>query len=714
LSLPEHSSTAAVVSRTVTLPSLFQVLGVAAAVGRTLQPEDGPLGAEKVAVLSHAAWSRWFSRSPEVLKQSIGIDGQPHRIVGIMPRGFGFPSADTTVWTPLVLASVGRGVHSFSVVARLQPTVPIDVAAQETNTVLSAIRRIRPDPSAAPRFTVTRLQDEQAAPFLPALRILSLAVFLVLLIGCGNVANLVLARGTRRAREMAVRSALGAGRARLIQYVLTECVVLGLLGGLAGLVLAFAAVRLLITVWPSRGLEDDIPSLASFNATGLDPMVVIFIATLSVGTAVVFGLIPALRASRATAHGLTQERWETSALGRQIGWRTSLRSMLVIVQVAVATVLLISGGLLIRSFIKLNQVDLGFSPRDVLTFQVVSPRTGAARDTFNEQLVERLSAGGAPGAYAHQLPLMNGETSLTFRVVGMDEDAARALGPEARALPVSYGYLQAIGIRLVRGRYLNERDGRGSARVVLVIESLARRYFGKEDPVGRSIVTIGPAPWTIVGVVADLRQTALDDPPDPEFYLDFRQMSEAFQQPMYDFVRDVCFVVKTSNPAAMIRSVQATISQLDPDAVMINTETLDTRLRRSQSKPRFYAGFISLVSAAGLVLASIGVYGLVAYSVQQRTREIGIRAALGATTRHLLVLVLLDGVASMVIGTAVGVGGALVATKFLAAALFGVIHSGVPTYVSVAGSLILVGLAASWVPARRAAATSPLVALRAE
>ena len=293
-----------------------------------------------------------------------------------------------------------------------------------------------------------------------------------------------------------------------------------------------------------------------------------------------------------------------------------------------------------------------------------------------------LSAGGGlPTAYAHQPPLQNGETSLEFGVIGMDEDARRALGREARALPVSHGYLQAIGIRLISGRYFNEHDDRGSPPVVLVNESLARRYFGRDTPVGRSIKTIGPTPFTIVGVVADLRQTALNDPPDPEFYLEFRQMTAAFKQdPVFDFFgRQVCFVVKTNDAGAAIPIVQTAIAQLDSNAIMSNPETLEARLSRARATPRFYAGFIGVISAAGLVLASIGVYGLIAYSVQQRTREIGIRAALGATKRNVLMLVLRDGAVSAVIGTAIGVGGALVAARYLEALLFGISHADVPT-----------------------------------
>ena len=345
----EQSGRATVVARAVTLPSLFLVLGVTPAVGRTLQPADGLPGAEKVAVLSHGAWDRWFGRNPNVLDQRIKVDGQPHRVVGIMPMGFGFPSAEMEMWTPLILADVGRGVNTFGVLARLRPEATLAAAAQDTNTVLSAIRRIRPNPSAPPRFTVSQLQEEQAAPFRPAFRILSIAVFLVLLIACSNVANLVLARGAARGREMAVRWALGAGRARLIQYLLTESVVLGLLGGLVGLILAFGSVRLLIAAWPSSRMGGNVPSLAGFGTMSVDPMVVLFIATLSVGTAVVFGMIPAVRASRANANALTQERGGTSALGRQTAWRANLRSLFVTVQVAVATVLLISGGLLVRS-----------------------------------------------------------------------------------------------------------------------------------------------------------------------------------------------------------------------------------------------------------------------------------------------------------------------------------------------------------------------------
>jgi ABC-type antimicrobial peptide transport system permease subunit len=283
-------------------------------------------------------------------------------------------------------------------------------------------------------------------------------------------------------------------------------------------------------------------------------------------------------------------------------------------------------------------------------------------------------------------------------------------------LPVSYGYLQAIGIRLISGRYFNERDDRGNAPVVLVNESLARRYFGRELPVGRLIKTIGPTPFTIVGVVADLRQTALDDPPDPEFYLEFRQMTAAFKQdPRFDFFgRNASFVIKTHDAGAAIPFVQTAIAQLDANAIMSNAETLEARLSRLQATPRFYAGFVGVISAAGLLLASIGVYGLIAYSVQQRTRELGIRAALGGTKRNLLVLVLRDGAVSASIGVAIGAAGALVASKYLETSLFGVTHTDVPTYVGVAALLLVVGIVAAWVPARRAIAVSPLVAIRGD
>jgi putative ABC transport system permease protein len=727
------SSEVAVMERAEVSPSLFSVLQVEPLVGRSLRTSDSASGSPKVAVLSYGAWQTYFGRGASVLERTLMVDGQPHAVVGVMPQGFGFPTSSTLVWTPLTPGTQGPGMRTLPAICRLRPATSVEAAVSEVNGILDTARRLTPDAARPARFTVSRIQEERAAAFRPALRVLMVAVGLVLLIACGNVANLLLARAAVREHEIAVRIALGAGRGRLIRQVLTESLVLALAGGIGGLALALVGTRLLTAAWPeninARYLVGPAQSgSGTLDTISLDWSVVLFTIAISIGTGLLFGLVPALRVSRTGHFAAITERTGSTSLGRSIGARVSARGALIIAEIALATLLLVSAGLLIHSFIKLSNVNPGFNPEEVLTFQVVAPNNVSPRLFLNEALVERLTSleGIEAAGYAQQLPLQIGETSLPFRVVGQ---AGASPSQEARALPVSYDYLRAIGVPLVAGRLLTERDGAGNAPVMVINEALAQQYFG-EGAVGKSVASVGTTPWTIVGIVADIHQGGLDSRPEPEFYVDFRQLSAVTGSPatpatgttgnaggspvLRQLLRSASFAVRTKHPMSLIPQVQSVVRQLDPNASVSSVEPLDVRLSNSVARPRFYASVLGLLSGVAGTLAAIGIYGLIAYSVSQRTREIGIRVALGAEPADVLVLILREGFLLVVLGSFIGIGGAVALTRYLSGLLFGLGPLDPVTFVVVFVAFVAMTMLASYIPARRAMSVNPLVALRAE
>jgi putative ABC transport system permease protein len=701
--------------------TVFDMLGTQPVLGRAFDLEDEAPGAEPVIVLSYGAWQRFFRGMPGILGHVIAMESvlgprtqYRYTVVGVMPRDFAYPDRQTQFWLPFQsVMSAGSAPLRGPLVARLADGASIDTATSEVESLL---RSIRPEASAT-RYELVREQSELVAPVKPALLVLAGAVGFVLLIACVNVANLLLARTAAREREIAVRVAIGASRGRLIRQMLTESVVLAALGGLAGTALAFGGVRVFRQLATTVSRVDLVPGLSfpRVDEIGIDGPVLAFTIAICLVTGALFGLAPALLFSQwDPARGLRGGR--PGALKPPLMRRAGMRQLLVVAEVSLAVVLLIGSGLLIHSFVKLSGVNPGYDADHVLTFQVSLPlaRYPDARvKGFAEDVVARLRSlpGIQAAAYANQLPMVNLRDSAGG--LWTTPDPARAPspgGPDARL--VSRDYFRVFGIRVVAGRGLTENDREGRPRVLLVNQALVNREFAGENPVGRMVfVGRDVSPWEIVGVVEDVRQFSLDRDPEPQFFIDLRQWSGAgalFPVGAYYAVRT------TADPEASITSVRDIVRGLDADAALFNIALMNELVAGTISRPRLYAVLLGSFAAVGVALALIGIYGVIAYSVAQRTREIGIRVSLGAKRGDVLGLVLHRNLALTAIGIGCGVASAAAFSRYLEGLLYGLTPLDAQTYFAV--SLMFAGVAAlaSYLPAQRATRVDPVVALRGE
>jgi putative ABC transport system permease protein len=714
-------------------PGIFPMLGLQPVMGRLFESGEENRGADSVVIVAHRAWQRHLGSDPSILSRSITLEGRSYSIIGVMGPDALFPDRDTEFWVPFVPldAQTGRLMRA-SMIARLADGVTLESAAQEANAIGRPLRPpARPSASAdgvtRPRFEVVRVHDQLVAPVRPALRMLMAASAAVLLIACANVANLLLARNTTRRREMAIRGALGAGRIRLARQALTEHLVLALAGWGVGLALAYGGVSLVATLAAAQG-----PSWladfdgASFNGNvlpriddlGIDGSVLAFSLAAACATALLFGLGPVVHQTRVQYSSAIAEATAAATSGLGLLSRQRRRSVLVVAQFGMATMLLIGAGLLIRSFVKLASVDTGYEPHDVLTFQAVLPPgriEDPRRPVFATELTRRLR--DLPhvqlAGFTNILPLTTGRFVLTFTIPGVAPEAMTASGGERpQTRYVSQDYLRAIGVRLVEGRWFGDGDDATGAKVVLVNQALARRFFGNKSPIG-TFVTLGSAPWEIIGVVGDVRQGGLDTEAGPQWFIDFRQLTD--HVPVGRHAGGVFFAVRTTDdPTAMVSSVRAIARQIESQAALDNVYALDAMVSAALARPRFYAILMGLFASSAAALAAIGIFGVLAYAVAQRTREIGIRMALGAPRRRVLWLVLGQGAALTLTGIVIGIGGAVVLTRYLRTMLFGLTPLDPLTFVGV--SLVFAGIAAlaCYVPARRALAVDPLIALREE
>jgi predicted permease len=711
-----RSTDAAVVGAAQVSPSLFPMLRVTPVHGRLFASEEEQPGASGVVILAYSAWQKYFAGSADLIGRSVNLDGRNHTVVGIMPDQFAFPHVGTEFWTPLVTASIGTNqIRLFNALARVQDGARLETAAAEISTIYASLRGAGSG-SGSRRVEVVRVKDEQAAPLRPALQVLIVAVAFVLLIACTNVANLLLARTANREREIAVRAALGAGRSRLVRQVLTESSVLAFLGAAAGLALAFATTRLLTAAWPGNVTQRlDLPRIDYIE---IDAAVFLFTLGIAALTGVLFGIMPAARVSRTSPMDVLRDNLGNASGGRLLG-HNATRSALVVIETALAMILLAGAGLLIHSFIKLTNVEAGFDPENVLTFQVATPTIPSVqRATFNESLTDRLSR--LPGVrfagYALNLPLQQQISGrVRFEVPGLSQDAMEALGDPPALVPVSRDYLRTIGMPISAGRWFRTDDTGGSP-VMVVNRALARRYFRGAEPVGTLVRAVGPTPWEIVGVVDDSRQRSLDLEPVPEFYVLADQM---FRTPAGGVLQQMpgrmSFAIRTHrDPDAVTPAVRETVSDLNAGAVVTNVAALDQIVSNSVAAPRFYAALIGTFAFVALVLASVGIYGLLAYSVAQRTREIGVRMALGAPRSEVLRLILLQGTTLAAVGLVIGLAGAAGITRYLAGMLFGLTPLDPSTFIAVSVMFGVVAVLASYVPARRATRVDPLTALRCD
>ncbi|HWS87834.1 MAG TPA: ABC transporter permease [Pyrinomonadaceae bacterium] len=691
--------------------NFFDLLGVRAAAGRTfVEGEDGIEG-RRVVLLSHGLWQRRFGGEPGAVGREVTLDGQAYTVVGVLPAGFSFALlGDVEVWTPLrppPEVAARRYMHWVKVVGRLKQDVTLEGAQAHLATVASRIERDDPGAHAGVSMRAVPLQEEFVGAVRPVLFVLLGAVGFVLLIACTNVANLLLARSAARQKEVAIRAALGASRWRVVRQLLTESVLLSIVGGAAGLVLALWGVDVLVALIPASQLVQ-MPYLQSLS---LNRDVLLFAAGLSFLTGVLFGLTPALSASRADLQSALKEggRSTVSRGGRR------LRDLLVVAEVALALVLLVGAGLLLKSLLTMLRVDPGFDTRGLLTMRVALPPArygeGDRATRFYEEVLRRASSvpGVRGAALTSNLPLAGDGGTGTPQVVGRQTPASELT--EAHLRTVSANYFEVLGVPLVAGRPFAERDDAKSPPVLLVNKTYAERVFPGEEAVGRRVTFrfTADAQFEIVGVVGDEKVTSLDARTTPVVYFHSRQDS---------YFDSAALVLRAdaADPLALAPAVRGEVRALDPEVPVYAVQTLEQMVANSRSAfmRRYPAYLTGVFACVALLLALVGIYGVVSYAVAQRTHEIAVRVALGARTRDVLRLVLGHGLLLALGGIAVGAVGALALTRLISGLLFGVSAADPAVYGLVALLLAAVALLACLVPARRATKVDPMVALRYE
>jgi putative ABC transport system permease protein len=683
----------------------FETLGIMPVKGRAFLAEEEREGSNRVAVISHGLWQRRFGADPNLVGKTVDLSGQSIVVVGIMPAGFQFPS-EVEVWSPIPFGGKEtsmRRTHFLDAVGRLKPGVKIADAQADITSVARRLEQQYPETNTNYGMGLTLLPEQIVGEMRRTLFVLLAAVGFVLLIACANVANLSLARGASRGKEIAIRVAMGASRSRVVRQLLTESILLAALGGVLGLLLAVWGVDMLVALSP-----EDLPRVKEVT---IDPRVLSFSLLISILTGVLFGLAPALSFSRG---GDLNETLKEG--GRASGAATGhnrMRSLLVVAEVALSLMLLVGAGLLIKSFLKLSKVETGFDARSVMTMRISLPQTKYTepqrRAAFYEQLLERTRA--LPGVEAagviSELPLSGQNNDTYFTIEGKPPAAPGSEDRLANFRTASPDYFRAMGIPLIRGRFFNDGDREGAPHAVIISETFARRFFPDEDALGKRLTIDLGEPWTgeIVGVVGNIRHFSLATEPFREMYMNIAQTPRG----------SVNLVVRTrSDPAALTAAIKQEVQGLDRDLPIYNPKTMEQRVSESAAAPRFRTLLLALFAALALVLAAVGIYGVISYSVTQRTHEIGIRMALGAGRRDILKLVLGHGVVLTLIGVAIGLVGAFMLTRIMATFLFGVSATDPLTYTLVSLLLLAVALVACYVPARRAMRVDPMVALRYE
>jgi len=682
---------------------VFGVLGAKAAQGRTFTAEETTPGSgREVAVLSYDAWKTRFGADPGILGRPLLLNARPHVVIGVMPPGFTSPFGPTDVWLPITSIpspeTFDRGVQNVWAIGRLRAGTTLARARNDLGTIARRLAAQYPTSNAGWGVTLIPLREQVAGDVGPALLILLAAVGLVLLIACANVANLQLARGAARRHEITVRASLGAGRARLVRQLLTESLLVSAAGGAAGLLLAAWATGALV-----RAVPGGVPS---FEPVRMDGAVLLFTAGAAVFAALLFGLAPALAVSRADLGDALRVR---APEGRRGG--AGLRSGLVVAELALCMVLMASAGLLLRSVGRMRRVDPGFDPGNLLTFEFRLPRAkyrdAAAMAAFFERVVPQLRAvpGVAGAALVGATPFTGNWDDVAYTVADRPEpEAGRA--PKALRDAVSDGYFGTMRIPLVAGRDFDARDRAGALPVVIVSRELARREWPGASALGKRIRPVGDSAWsTVVGVVGDSRQRTLGEDLRPRLYVPVLQSPMAFSNVV---------ARTTGDPLALAPSVRAALWSVDPDQPVWEVTSMDRLLARSMRQERFTTLLTGLFAALALLLAAVGVYGVMAYTVSQRTREVGIRLAVGATPGQVVGLVLGQGVRVTAAATVLGLAGGLAAARLIQGQLFGVGPDDPLTFVIVPAVLAGVALLACWLPARRAARVDPVVALRSE
>ena len=692
---------------------LFPLLGVQPILGRAFLPKEDEPG-NHVVILSHELWQRRFGADPNVLGRNVTLDGQPFQVVGVMPPKFMFPisSVPPELWVPVsVLRETKDGSQPmteqrdndfFRCIARLKPGVSIQQAQANIDTVIASWRQQYPDSKLHVGAKVIPQISEMIGNTHSALVMLCAMAGCVLLVACVNVANLLLARAVSRNREISIRAALGAGRWQIIKQLLSESMVLGVLGGLAGL---------LIAIWGIDSLKAFLPNVPRINEISPDFRVLAFTTLISLGVGVIAGILPAWRASHPNLVGSLNEsaRGSTEAAGGRT------RAMLVMVEIVLALVLLTSAGLLAESFVRLQKVPAGFDTTNVMTARLALPETSylkpqQAADFYNK-LLERVVAlpGVQSAAAGWWIPLSGSDISFDFNFE--QRPVPKGQQPVAQVNVVTPDYFQTMRVAIRSGRVFTDHDDRDAPPVCVVTEGFAKQYFPGEDPVGKHIIPNGsmdpgkPPVREIVGVVADMHLISLRQTPKPQIYIPHQQFA----------VPSMSIFLRTQmDPQSMIGTLRRTVAEIDPDIPVYRTRTLSDYMSQSIAQPRLNAMLVGLFAMIALLLAAAGIFGVMSYSVTQRTQEIGIRLALGAQRYDVLRLIIGQGMRFVGIGVLVGLLGVFACTRLLQSLLFGIGATDLPTMLGVTFLLCAVAFIACLLPARRATLVDPVRALRAE
>ena len=707
--IPAHGQPRATEGSIVTL-DFFDVLGVPAMYGRTFSRASDRIGGERYAVLSGDAARRLYTNEAQAVGQMLKLNSQTYTVLGVLPDRAEWPST-SRIWTladkdvpPSPVEASGEGVDRevryFEAVGRLKPEITLEQARQDMKRLSAILQGRRSATSAARRLEVGPVREQLVGDIRFALVVLQGAVGLVLLIACANVSSLLLARATGRRRELAVRAALGAGRGRLVRQLLTESLVLGAAGGFAGLLLGAWLIVVLVDLLPAG-----IPRVREIS---LDRVVAFSTLVTALITGVLFGVMPALQAGRTDAGAALKSSGERGSSGRA---RT--RAVLVVAEIALTLVLLACAGLLLNSFLRLQRVDSGLDPENVIVAAFMLPEarypTNAARAAFYTRLVEGISTRGEIQAAAVGFPgpLRGSSAAGSFDVEG-SPTTSQAERPYANLGSVSGGYFKAMGIPVLAGRTFGPSDTRDGAPVVIVSRALAAKHWPGQDPVGRRIRfdDDADAPWiSVVGMVGDVHQLGLDKGATPLLYFPYEQFTLPFTN---------LFVRSAAPEGTVVSLLRAQFKTLDGELPVDDVKTQRQIMNNSVAQPRFRMMLIAAFAVVALALAAVGVFGLISFSVTQRTREIGIRIALGASPGQVLGPMVREGLSLAVIGTGIGLVGALLVSRVLASFLFGVGPTDPVTFTAVAAMLLGVALLATYIPARRALRVDPITALRAE